>query len=424
MSLRSPTITDELADSVAPHPGRRSDGPVVIEVRGVDKTFRIPEHRMDSFKERATHPLTRMEYRELRALQNVSFDVHRGEFFGIVGRNGSGKSSLLKILASIYRADAGKVRMAGRVAPFIELGVGFNPELTARENGVLNGVLMGLTRREARNRLGEVIEFAELEEFVDLKLKNYSSGMMVRFAFAIMVQADADIMLIDEVLAVGDAAFAQKCMDVFHEKREAGKTIVLVTHDMGTVQSLCHRAVLLHEGELKYVGAPEDAALRYYRLNFADPAGEPGKPAPEHDAVMDVNVRVVEATLRDGAGSAINNVEQDVPIQVDILVQAARELAGPIFVFHVVNEEGVVVFAFTCTLERTVLPGQRVRLTGTLENRLVAGRYYLDCWIRQDEHESMMALQALRILRFIVYGTAPRHGVVTLQADIRPALEL
>jgi ABC-2 type transport system ATP-binding protein len=289
---------------------------------------------------------------------------------------------------------------------------------------VLNGVLMGLTRREARRRLGEVIAFAELEEFVDLKLKNYSSGMMVRFAFAIMVQADADIMLIDEVLAVGDAAFAQKCMDVFHEKREAGKTIVLVTHDMGTVQSLCHRAVLLHEGELKYVGAPEDAALRYYRLNFADSGGEPGKPAPEHDAVMDVNVRVVEATLRDGAGNAINNVEQDVPIQVDILVQAARKLAGPIFVFHVVNEEGVVVFAFTCTLERTVLPGQRVRLTGTLENRLVAGRYYLDCWIRQDEHESMMALQALRILRFIVYGTAPRHGVVTLHADIRPALEL
>jgi ABC-2 type transport system ATP-binding protein len=424
MSLRSPTITDELADSVEPHPGRRPDGPVVIEVRDVDKTFRIPEHRMDSFKERATHPFTRIEYRELHALQNVSFDVHRGEFFGIVGRNGSGKSSLLKILASIYRADAGRVRMAGRVAPFIELGVGFNPELTARENGVLNGVLMGLTRREARRRLGEVIEFAELEEFVDLKLKNYSSGMMVRFAFAIMVQADADIMLIDEVLAVGDAAFAQKCMDVFHEKREAGKTIVLVTHDMGTVQSLCHRAVLLHEGELQYAGAPEDAALRYYRLNFADSGGEPGKPKPEHDAVMDVNVRVAEATLRDAAGNAINNVEQDVPIQVDILVEAARELAGPIFVFHVVNEEGVVVFAFTCTLEQTVLPGQRVRLTGTLENRLVAGRYYLDCWIRQDQHESMMALQALRILRFIVYGTAPRHGVVTLQADIRPALEL
>jgi ABC-2 type transport system ATP-binding protein len=424
MPLRSPTISDELVDSMQAHTGRRPDGPVVIEVRGVDKTFRIPEHRMDSFKERATHPFTRIEHRELRALRDVSFDVHRGEFFAIVGRNGSGKSSLLKILASIYRADAGKVRMAGRVAPFIELGVGFNPELTARENGVLNGVLMGLTRREARRRLGEVIEFAELEAFVDLKLKNYSSGMMVRFAFAIMVQADADVMLIDEVLAVGDAAFAQKCMDVFHEKREAGKTIVLVTHDMATVQSLCHRAALLHEGELKYVGAPEDAALRYYRLNFAQAGGADGKPDSEHNAVLDVNVRVVEATLRDEAGKPISNVEQSVPIDVDILVEAARELAAPTFVFHVVHEDGVVVFVFDCTLERTVLPGQRVRLTGTLENRLVAGRYYLDCWIREDQHQGMMALQALRILRFVVYGTAPRHGVVTLQAHIEPMLEL
>jgi ABC-2 type transport system ATP-binding protein len=423
MPLRSPTITDELAHGVHQDGGRRAEAPVVIEIRNLNKTFRIPEHKMDTLKERVTHPLTRVQYRELHALRAVSFDVHRGEFFGIVGRNGSGKSSLLKILASIYRADGGRVRVAGRLAPFIELGVGFNPELTARENGELNGVLMGLTRREARRRLDAVIEFAELEDFVDLKLKNYSSGMMVRFAFAIMVQADADIMLIDEVLAVGDAAFAQKCMDVFHEKRDAGKTIVLVTHDMGTVQSLCHRAVLLHEGELQYIGAPEDAALRYYRLNFAGPETDPRRPAPERDAVMDLNVRVVEATLRDAGRAAISNVEQGAPIAVDIVVEAARELAGPIFVFHVVNEDGVVVVAFTCTLERRVLPGQRVRLTGTIENRLVAGRYYLDCWIRQDQHETMMALQALRVLRFVVYGTAPRHGVVNLHAHIEPVLE-
>ena len=241
----------------------------MIEARGIHKSFRIPEHRIDSLRERATHPFRRVEYREHRALRDVSFDVRQGEFFGIVGRNGSGKSSLLKVLASIYRADAGRARVAGRVAPFIELGVGFNHELTARENGVLNGVLMGLTLREARRSLGAVMEFAELEDFVDLQLKNYSSGMLVRFAFAVMVQADADIMLIDEVLAVGDAAFAEKCMEVFREKRRAGKTIVLVTHDMTTVQTLCHRAMLLHDGELRYIGAPEDAALAYYRMNFA-----------------------------------------------------------------------------------------------------------------------------------------------------------
>src|SRR5215207_9418564 len=184
---------------------------VVIEVRGIDKSFRVPEHRIDSLKERAAHPFTRMEYRRLRALRDISFDVGRGEFFGIVGRNGSGKSTLLKVLASIYRADAGRVRMAGRVAPFIELGVGLDPELTARENVVLNGVMMGLSQGEARRRLGAVLDFAELQDFRELKLKNYSSGMMVRLALSVMIQSDANILLIDEVLAVGDAAFQQKC---------------------------------------------------------------------------------------------------------------------------------------------------------------------------------------------------------------------
>src|SRR3954449_3730801 len=279
--------------------GGRMGRPVVIEVRGVDKSFRIPEHRIDSLKERVAHPLTRIEYREHRALRDVSFEVHQGEFFGIVGVNGSGKSTLLKILASIYRADAGRVRTAGRVAPFIELGVGLNPELTARENGILNGVLMGMTLREARRSLDEVLEFAELEDFVDLKLKNYSSGMMVRFAFAVTVRADADIMLIDEVLAVGDAAFAEKCMDVFRERRRAGRTIVLVTHDMTTVQMLCHRAMLLHDGEVRSIGEPEDAALQYYKINF--PSGHRGAalPGAACSKVLDLHARVVHAELHD-----------------------------------------------------------------------------------------------------------------------------
>src|SRR6201995_5349903 len=200
---------------MAPNPERRRrlhDSPVLIAAHDLHKTFRIPEQRVDTLKERVAHPRREVRYRELRALRGIDFEVHQGEFFGIVGRNGSGKSTLLKIMASIYRADRGRIRMAGRLAPFIELGVGFNPELTSRENVVLNGVLMGLTRQEAWRRLDAVLEFAELEQFADLKLKNYSSGMMVRLAFAVMVEADADVMLIDEVLAVGDAAFGQKCM--------------------------------------------------------------------------------------------------------------------------------------------------------------------------------------------------------------------
>jgi ABC-type polysaccharide/polyol phosphate transport system ATPase subunit len=393
----------------------------VIEARGIGKSFRIPSHRIDSLKERATHPLASVSYRELRALDDVSFDVGEGEFFGIVGRNGSGKSTLLKIMASIYRADTGRVRMAGRVAPFIELGVGFNPELTARENGVLNGVLMGLTLREARRRLDAVLDFAELGDFVDLKLKNYSSGMMVRLAFAVMVQADADIMLIDEVLAVGDAAFGQKCMDVFHERRRAGKTIVLVTHDMATVQSLCHRAMLLHDGELQYVGDPEDAALRYLRLNFGEAAVQSSD--TEDGAVTGFNARTVSAALRNAAGTPVENLELGEPIALDVVIEATRELARPSFLINVLNEDGQIVFGFLRRLGTPVPAGGRVRLDGAIDNQLVTGRYFLDCWVREENDTGPMAVQGLRLLQFVVFGTEPRHGMVSVQADVVPVLE-
>ncbi len=417
MSDRSPTIVDGLDEPAhSLREARRPRGPVVIEARGLHKSFRIPEHKVETIKERAVHPFMRIEHRELHALRDVSFDVHQGEFFGIVGRNGSGKSTLLKIMASIYRADSGRVRMAGRVAPFIELGVGVNPDLTARENAVLNGVMMGLTRREAQKRLGAVIEFAELEEFADLKLKNYSSGMMVRFAFAVMVQADADIMLIDEVLAVGDASFAQKCMDVFHERKAAGKTIVLVTHDMATVQSMCHRAMLIEEGEVRYIGDPDSTALEYYRLNFAGPRKE--VMIDDREPMVDFNAKAISATLRDPSGEAVENVEQGTQIEIDVLLEAARSLEGPTFAFHIRTDEGMVVFGFNTSLEDRVPAGGRMRLHGSIENRLVPGRYHLDCWVRQTESQRTVAVQGLRLLAFVVYGTAPRDGVVVLDAEI------
>jgi ABC-2 type transport system ATP-binding protein len=401
--------------------------PVVIEARGVSKTFRIPEQKVDTIKERVLHPRSRPSYRELRALRDVSFEVHKGEFFGIVGRNGSGKSTLLKILASIYRTDAGRVRMAGRMAPFIELGVGFNPELTARENVALNGVLFGLSRREAAKRLDAVLDFGELREFVDLKIKNYSSGMMIRLAFAIMVQADADIMLIDEVLAVGDASFAQKCMDVFYERRRAGRTIVLVTHDMGTVQSMCHRAMVIQDGEVQYVGEPEQTAMRYFRLNFAgivpEELGEEGKPPPERPVALDRHARLVHARLLDEAGTPQANIEQGTPLVVDALFETTRELLDPIFVVHVRNVDGLVISAFTRTLQERVGEGRRIRLRGEIENLLVPGTYSLECWIRQDRQSGDMALQSMKLLQFVVFGTAPRHGIVSLRTDIEPVLE-
>jgi len=400
------------------------DGPVVIEVRDIAKEFLIPDQRLDTFKERVTHPMAKRGGRRLRALRGVSFDVHQGEFFGIVGRNGSGKSTLLKIMASIYRADGGHLRMAGRLAPFIELGVGFNPELTSRENVVLNGVLMGLTRQEARRRLDAVLDFAELRDFVDLKLKNYSSGMMVRLAFAVMVQADADVMLIDEVLAVGDASFAQKCVDVFRERRNAGKTVVLVTHDMATVQSFCDRAMLLEDGELKYLGDPEETALRYYRMNFGG-RGDHDQPQD----VPDVNARLIDAWLENPAGERVDNIEQGDPIGFNVIFEARHDLVNPVFGFHFQTADGVQVFGFTQHLdvpdsEADVLrEGQRVHLHGTIENRLLPGRYVVRAMISRNRAFGDLALHVLRLIEFVVYGTEPGAGTVSVDTDIEATIE-
>jgi ABC-2 type transport system ATP-binding protein len=400
------------------------DGPVVIEVRDVVKEFHVPDQRVDTFKERLTHPTVKRRSRMLRALRGVSFDVHQGEFFGIVGRNGSGKSTLLKIMASIYRADGGRMRMAGRLAPFIELGVGFNPELTSRENVVLNGVLMGLTRQEARRRLDAVLEFSELQEFADLKLKNYSSGMMVRLAFAVMVQADADIMLIDEVLAVGDAAFAQKCVDVFRERRKSGKTVVLVTHDMAAVQSFCDRAMLLHDGEMTYLGDPEETALRYYRMNFGGrSSGETARDVP------DVNVRLIDVWLENPAGERVQNVEQGDPIGFHVIFEARHDLVNPVFSFHVHAPDETTVFGFSEHLELAenepdvLREGQRVRIGGTIENRLLPGRYRVSSMISRNRSIGDLALHVLRLIDFVVYGTEPGPGSVSVETDIEATIE-
>ena len=397
----------------------------MIDVQDVDKTFMIPYNRVDSLRERFTHPLRRHPNRRLEALRGITFDVKQGEFFGIVGRNGSGKSTLLKIMASIYRADRGRVRMGGRLAPFIELGVGFNLELTSRENILLNGVLMGLSRREAAQRLDAVLDFAELSDFADLKLKNYSSGMMVRLAFSIMVQADADIMLIDEVLAVGDAAFGQKCMNVFRERREAGRTIVLVTHDMSAVQGFCDRAMLIDDAEMRYLGDPDEAALRYFRINFG---GDPDR-VGERGTLPDVNLRVVDIWIEDETGARVENVEQHRSLRFNCVMEARKELRSPFFSFHFLDDEGARIFGFDKRLELPadapdrLLAGERVRISGDVENRLLPGRYHVECWATRNRTPGDVAVHPMRLLDFVVYGTDRAPGSVEIQNDVRAVIE-
>jgi ABC-type polysaccharide/polyol phosphate transport system ATPase subunit len=234
-----------------------------IEIAGVSKAFRIPHENRTTIKEHFLHPLNRSTFEVNEALRNVTLTVEEGEFFGIVGPNGSGKSTLLKIIAGIYQPDSGSVRRHGLLSPFLELGVGFNPDLTARDNVRINGTLLGLSRKELKRRFDDVIEFAELDRFVDQKLKNFSSGMQVRLAYAIAIQVDFDILLLDEVLAVGDAAFQVKCFATFDRLLAEGKTIVFVSHDLNAVKAFCSRAALIRGGNVEAVGPPSVVIERY-----------------------------------------------------------------------------------------------------------------------------------------------------------------
>jgi ABC-type polysaccharide/polyol phosphate transport system ATPase subunit len=234
-----------------------------IELVEVEKRFRIPHENRTTIKEYFKNPFRRMTYEENCALNGVSFSIRRGEFFGIIGPNGSGKSTLLKIIAGIYVPTGGEVRVSGMISPFIELGVGFNPELTARDNVMICGTLLGLTRRELEERFDAVLAFAELERFVDQKLKNFSSGMHARLAYSIALQVDFEILLLDEVLAVGDQSFQEKCFATFDRLRAEGKTIVFVSHDLGSIARFCDRVALIEHGDLHALG-PADEVIDSY----------------------------------------------------------------------------------------------------------------------------------------------------------------
>lgn len=254
-----------------------SDTAILVE--GVHKTFKLPHEKHSGIKQLFINSIRRRSgFKRQRVLEDVSFAIKKGEFFGIVGRNGSGKSTLLKLLAGIYVPDKGRVHINGSLTPFIELGVGFNPELTGRENIFLNGALLGFNHKEMERMYGDIVAFAELEQFMDQKLKNYSSGMQVRLAFSIAIRAKTDILLIDEVLAVGDTAFQKKCFEHFVNLKKSGATVILVTHDMSAVERFCDRAMVIDGGTVQGVVTPSKAATIYNKLNASREASVPDEP--------------------------------------------------------------------------------------------------------------------------------------------------
>jgi ABC-2 type transport system ATP-binding protein len=238
----------------------------IIQLKHVNKTFKIPHEKRQTLKEHFIHFHKKIYYKKFYALKDINLQIKKGDFLGVIGRNGSGKSTLLKILANIYTPTGGEVIVNGNVSPFLELGIGFNGDLTARENVYLNGVILGLSRKEIDSCYSDIVNFAELSDFMEMKLKNFSSGMQVRLAFAVAIQAKADIYLCDEVLAVGDLSFQKKCLNIFDKLKQEGKTIVYVSHDLESVERFCTKTILLENGKIADFGDTKKVVEKYKKF--------------------------------------------------------------------------------------------------------------------------------------------------------------
>lgn len=348
----------------------------IIRVTNVSKDFLLPHLRDTTLKGKALSAFRKSRTIEVQqALREISFDVERGEFLGIVGRNGSGKSTLLKILAGIYMPTRGSVAVGGRLVPFIELGVGFNGELTGRENVYLNGALLGFSRSEVDAMYDDIVAFAELEESMDQKLKNYSSGMQVRIAFSVATRAKADILLIDEVLAVGDAAFQRKCFEHFRALKKSATTIVFVTHDMGAVRQFCDRAILIEDCGIVAQGGAEDIAVQYTELFTPQPAAAP--PAEEKRKGGGA-IRYTEVAV-----PALLTEESSLTLELEAVAQ--QDVDEPVYGFLIKNSSGASILGTHSLLKRqatgSLKRGERVRVTWSVPNVFSDGLHHVDLGI-------------------------------------------
>lgn len=305
---------------------------VAVKIKNVSKSFRLPTENTNSLKRTVVNFFKGIKgYREQEVLRDISFDVYKGDFFGVVGRNGSGKSTLLKIISQIYFPEQGSVEIDGRLVSFIELGVGFNPELTGRENVYLNGAMLGFSEKEVDAMYDDIVAFAELADFMNQKLKNYSSGMQVRLAFSVAIRAQSDILVLDEVLAVGDEAFQRKCNDYFMQARADKKTIILVTHSMEAVRKYCNRAVMIDQGKVKVLGTPDEVANQYSLENVVQAGATVlNEAAQESDRKQEV-VENLQITL----------------LSDELLTADQREVSFEVSYDVVKDEETYVAFSLT-----------------------------------------------------------------------------
>lgn len=357
-----------------------------IEVKDIHKEFVLPQTKNSSIKHAFVNIVTRNKKTVQKVLDGIDFTIEKGDFFGVVGRNGSGKSTLLKLLAGVYTPTSGEVSIHGKLTPFIELGVGFNPELSGRDNVFLNGALLGFTHKEMEAMYDDIVEFAELEPFMDQKLKNYSSGMQVRLAFSVAIRARSDIMVFDEVLAVGDEAFQRKCLDVFERYKAEGQTVILVTHDMETVKKFCNKAVLIQNGKIIKRGNPVEVADTYSELNQAVTDSQIEKSQHSKvDSLIKVNVTGEGGTLR-----------RSFKVGEDIIFDIAWQNDAEVVMVDLYKNSGELVSNFISKREGLEKLPKDKNAKLSIAANLSPGSYYIDIstWDREMEQKSSIMYRA------------------------------
>ena len=393
---------------------------IAIKVEGVNKSFKLPHEKVSSIKSAVVYFYKRKRtFEKQEVLNNISFEIKKGEFFGIVGRNGSGKSTLLKLLAGIYEPDSGQIRINGKLTPFIELGVGFSPELTGRENVFLNGALLGFSRREMDAKYEDIVKFAELERFMDQKLKNYSSGMQVRLAFSIAIRAKSDILLIDEVLAVGDAAFQTKCFDYFYALKKTSTTVIFVSHDRTSLERFCERGVLINDGEMLEYGDISRVLKSYSSivLNELDKADTNSnkdqsltKATPVHAEIR--NTMVIDSSSKQ---KRIFSFGEDIIVSFDI--RALTNLSNPVIGVTIWQKNvNKAIYATNTLIEginKTGIfkKGETIKFSSKLPKSLNDGEYFVEPAIA-NEAATVQYDQVDKASTFFVNGSNNPHSII------------
>lgn len=382
------------------------DDRVAMKVAHVSKTFKLPHDKQTSVKGAVISMLRgSRSFEKQQALKDVSFEVKDGEFFGIVGRNGSGKSTLLKMLAGIYTPTSGEIHVNGKLTPFIELGVGFNPELSGRENVFLNGALLGFSRKAMDAMYDDIVEFAELERFMDQKLKNYSSGMQVRLAFSIAIRVQSDILLLDEVLAVGDAAFQQKCFDYFEELRRNRKTVVFVSHDMGAVKRFCTRAVYIKDGDLLYDGDPVEVADMYAVDNIESIRENKEKAEAKNDTSPKL------PTTYSVRSKITSQTDKELVLEVSYKSDGSEDL----YVALSVTKDGASIAEMTTPLDMELRGNGKV--TYTLDaTKFNSGMYEIPVVLCKKQNRELMSIGKGKN-QFVIKGDDPIRGAAMKLQD-------